>query len=104
MAIDSPVGDDGQLRVGVAQFLPMAPIKPIRPRGQSGMMMSDLLPHLAGVADEFSLLKAVVADNKAHAPAALQFHTGHIAELGNVPSVKLQRCWRVRLVVRDDRL
>ncbi|MDA7657830.1 DUF1501 domain-containing protein [Verrucomicrobia bacterium] len=79
-AIDSPVGDDGQLRVGVAQFLPMAPIKPIRPRGQSGMMMSDLLPHLAGVADEFSLLKAVVADNKAHAPAALQFHTGHIAE------------------------
>ena len=79
-AIESPVGDDGQLRVGVSQFLPMAPVKPIRPRGQSGMMMSDLLPHLSGVADEFSLLRAVVADNKAHAPASLQFHTGHIAE------------------------
>ena len=79
-AIDSPVGDDGQLRVGVAQFLPMAPIKPVKPRGQSGMMISDLLPHLSGVADEMCQLRAVVADNKAHAPASLQFHTGHIAE------------------------
>lgn len=79
-AIDSPVGDDGQLRVGVAQFLPMAPVAPVRPRGDSGMMMSDLLPGLAGVADDLCLLRAVVADNKAHSPAALQFHTGHIAE------------------------
>ena len=79
-AIESPVGDDGQERVGVAQFLPMAPIRPIRPRGQSGMMMSDLLPHLSKVSDELCLLRAVVADNKAHAPATLQFHTGHIAE------------------------
>lgn len=44
------------------------------------MMMSDLLPGLAGVADDLCLLRAVVADNKAHSPAALQFHTGHIAE------------------------
>jgi len=79
-AIESPVGDDGQIRVGVAQFLPMAPVAPVRPRGQSGLMMSDLLPHLAGVADELCMLRSVVSDNKAHAPAALQFHTGHIAE------------------------
>lgn len=79
-AIASPVGDDGQLRVGVAQFLPMAPIKPVRPRGQSGMMISDLLPHMAEVADECCMLRAMVADNKAHFPATLQFHTGHIAE------------------------
>ncbi len=79
-AIDSPVGDDGQLRVGVAQFLPMAPIAPVKPRGQSGMMMSDLLPGLAGVADDLCLLRAVVSDNKAHAAATLQFHTGHIVE------------------------
>ncbi|MEZ6061732.1 MAG: DUF1501 domain-containing protein [Planctomycetaceae bacterium] len=79
-AIESPVAGDGQIRVGVAQFLPMAPVAPIRPRGQSGMMMSDLLPHLSGVADELCLLRAMVADNKAHAPASLQFHTGHIAE------------------------
>jgi hypothetical protein len=78
--IESPVGDDGQLRVGVAQFLPMAPVAAIRPRGDSGLMMSDLLPHLAGVADELCLLRAMVADNKAHFPATLQLHTGHIAE------------------------
>ncbi len=79
-AIASPVGDDGQLRVGVAQFLPLAPIKPVRPRGQSGLLLSDLLPELSKVVDELCLLRAVVADNKAHAPATLQFHTGHIAE------------------------
>lgn len=78
--IESPVGDDGQLRVGVDRFLPMAPIAPVRPRGQSGMMMSDLLPKLSGVADDLCLLRAMVADNKAHAPASLQFHTGHVAE------------------------
>ncbi|MBC8356932.1 MAG: DUF1501 domain-containing protein [Planctomycetes bacterium] len=79
-AIESPVGDDGQIRVGVAQFLPMAPVAPVRPRGNSGLMISDLLPNLAGVADELCMLRGVVSDNKAHAPAALQFHTGHIAE------------------------
>lgn len=77
--IDSPVGDDGLVRVGVEQFLPMAPVAPVRPRGDSGLMISDLLPNLAGVADELCLLRAVVADNKAHAPATLQLHTGHIA-------------------------
>ena len=79
-AIESPVGDDGQLRVGVKEFLPMAPIAPVRSRGDAGLMVSDLMPHLAGVADELCMLRAVVADNKAHAPATLQFHTGHIAE------------------------
>ncbi len=78
-AIDSPV-DSRQIRVGVKEFLPMAPLAPVRPRGASGMMMSDLLPSLAGVADDLCLLRAMVADNKAHAPAMLQFHTGHIAE------------------------
>ena len=28
-AITSPVGDDGQIRVGVAEFLPMAPVAPV---------------------------------------------------------------------------
>jgi len=79
-AIESPVGNDELFRVGVDQFLPMKPVAPVRPRGQSGMMMSDLLPNLAGLTDELCLLRAVVADNKAHAPATLQFHTGHVAE------------------------
>ena len=78
--ISSPVGDDGQIRVGVDRFLPMAPVAPVRPRGAAGLMMSDLLPHMASVADELCMLRAMVSDNKAHAPASLQFHTGHIAE------------------------
>ena len=79
-AITSPVGDDGQIRVGVAKFLPMAPVAPVRPRGNSGLLISDLMPSLASVADELCMLRAVVSDNKAHAPATLQFHTGHLAE------------------------
>ncbi len=77
--IEAPV-DEHQLRVGVDRFLAMEPIAPVRPRGQCGMMMSDLLPNLARVADELCLLRAMVTDNKAHAPATLQFHTGTLSE------------------------
>ena len=40
------------------------------------MMISDLMPHLASVADDLCLLRAVHTDNEAHAPATLQLHTG----------------------------
>ena len=53
---------------------------PVRPRGQSGLTVSDLLPHTAALADELCLLRAVTADNNQHGPAVLQFHTGVIAE------------------------
>jgi hypothetical protein len=53
---------------------------PVRPRGQSGLTLSDLLPHTAAIADELCLLRAVQTDNNQHGPAALQMHTGVIAE------------------------
>jgi hypothetical protein len=53
---------------------------PVRPRGQSGLTISDLLPHTAAIADELCLLRAVHADNNQHGPALLQMHTGAIAE------------------------
>jgi hypothetical protein len=62
--------------VGTDKFLALAPVAPVRPRGQSGMMISDLMPHLAEIADDICLLKAVHADNNQHEPATLQFHTG----------------------------
>jgi hypothetical protein len=62
--------------VGTDRFLALAPIAPVRPRGQSGTMISDLMPHLAEIADDICMLKAVHADNNQHAPATLQFHTG----------------------------
>lgn len=77
----SPFSGDAQIRVGVENSLALAPIAPIRPRGECGMMMSDLLPNLSGVADELCLLRGMHADNKAHAPAALQLHTGMLSDV-----------------------
>lgn len=77
--VAAPV-DDQQLRVGVERFIAMAPVAPVRPRGESGMTISDLLPNLATVADDLCLMRAMYTDNKAHAPATLQFHTGSLNE------------------------
>ncbi len=44
--------------------------------GQSGQEMSELLPHLATVADEIALLKTVHTEEINHAPAQMFLHTG----------------------------
>jgi hypothetical protein len=49
--------------------------------GQSGAWISDYLPHLQGVADEITFLKAMHTDQFNHAPAQLLMHTGS-ARLG----------------------
>ncbi len=72
----SPPVDGGKASIGVDKHLALASIAPVRPRGASGMMISDLMPHLASVADDICLLRAVHTDNEAHAPATLQLHTG----------------------------
>ena len=82
--VAAPV-DDQQIRIGVENFLAMGPIAPVRPRGESGMMISDLMPHMASVADDLCLLRAMCTDNKAHAPATLQMHTGTLAD--SLPSM-----------------
>lgn len=66
--------------VSTAKLLALGTEIPVRPRGQSGVTISDLLPHTAAIADELCLLRAVQADNNQHGPAALQFHTGVTAE------------------------
>ncbi len=72
----SPPIDANKVTIGVDKYLALAPVAPIRPRGASGMMISDLMPQLATVADDLCLLRAVQTDNEAHAPATLQMHTG----------------------------
>jgi hypothetical protein len=72
----APPVDANKVTIGVDKYLALAPIAPVRPRGASGMMISDLMPHLASVADDLCLLRAVHTDNEAHAPATLQLHTG----------------------------
>lgn len=53
--------------------------------GNSGIWMSDNLPHLSSVVDEICLLKAVSTDQFNHAPAQLMMQTGS-ARLGR-PSI-----------------
>ncbi len=46
--------------------------------GESGMDMSDLVPHMHGHADEIALIRSCVADSVVHAPAMYQMMTGRI--------------------------
>src|SRR5262249_31634393 len=71
----SPPIDGREVTLGVEKYLALAPVAQVRPRGESGLMISDLMPHLASVADDLCLLRAVHTDNEAHAPATLQLHT-----------------------------
>lgn len=44
--------------------------------GQCGAELSELLPHLAGVADDISIVKSMHTDAFNHAPAQIFMHTG----------------------------
>jgi hypothetical protein len=46
--------------------------------GQSGLDMSDLVPHLHQHADDIALIRSCVADNVVHAPAMYQMNTGRV--------------------------
>ena len=46
-------------------------------RGDAGLWISDLFPHLAQQADSLCLLRSMHCDQPAHAQAMLQLHTGH---------------------------
>jgi hypothetical protein len=47
-----------------------------RPRGQSGKYISDLLPHLADLADELCFIHSMTAKSNTHGPAENQMSTG----------------------------
>ena len=44
--------------------------------GQSGAELSEILPHLAGVADELAIVKSLVSDAFNHAPGQILMNTG----------------------------
>ena len=54
-------------------------------RGQSGLWVSDLLPHIAGVADELSVIRSVVGESPLHGAQNLLLHTGR--SIGAAPSI-----------------
>jgi len=78
--IDSPLRKE-VTQVGTEKFLALGNAVPVKPRGNSGVMISDLMPQLASVADEICLLRGMNADNPQHASATNQFHTGMFTEV-----------------------
>lgn len=55
-----------------------------RPRGLSGLPVSDLLPHLARVADELCVVRSMVGELPLHGAQNLLLHTGRV--LGQGPA------------------
>lgn len=49
---------------------------PFRPRGQSGLWISDLLPHLASCADDLTLIRSIVGKTSNHTPATFMMNSG----------------------------
>lgn len=47
-----------------------------RQRGESGLWVSDLFPHLAECADELTIIRSMSADSANHTPATFQANTG----------------------------
>lgn len=45
-------------------------------RGQSGLWVSELFPHLAEVADELTVIRSMVADSANHTPATFEENSG----------------------------
>lgn len=61
------------------------PLYEFRPRGESGKMISDLLPNLAQLADDLCFIHSMTAKSNTHGPAENQMSTGFIFD--GFPSV-----------------
>ena len=47
-----------------------------RQRGQSGLWISELFPHIAEVADELTIIRSMVAESSSHTPATIHENSG----------------------------
>ena len=56
----------------------MPPVKPFRPRGKSGLEISDFLPHISKKADDLCVLRSVHGDSVNHPQSIYQMNTGSI--------------------------
>ena len=65
-------------RRAVAKNKLMPPVRPFRKHGQSGMEVSDFLPHIAGCVDDICLLRGCHADSVTHPESVYQMNTGSI--------------------------
>lgn len=56
-----------------------------RQRGESGLWVSDLFPHIASIADKLCVVRSMLGELPLHGQQALLMHTGRI--LGRAPSI-----------------
>lgn len=56
----------------------LGPVKPFRPRGQSGLEISDFLPNIAEHADELFVIRSLHGDSVNHPQSVYQLNTGSI--------------------------
>ncbi len=54
----------------------LASTRKFKRHGQSGLEVSDLMPHLAGCVDDIALLRSCWCTNTVHAPAMYELHSG----------------------------
>jgi len=74
---DTPMpGSEGLVTFQGANGNLIKPIAAFKPRGQSGKMVSDLLPHLADLADEMCFIHSMTGKSNTHGPAESQMGTG----------------------------
>ena len=62
---------------GDAKSRYLAPVFPFKPRGESGLMISEAFPALAKQADELCLLNGMQTNNPGHHQAVVALHTGN---------------------------
>ena len=65
-------------RRAVAKNKLLAPVRPFQKRGQSGIEISDFLPHIASCADDLCVLRSCYADSVTHPESVYQMNTGSI--------------------------
>lgn len=65
-------------RRNVAKNPLLGPIRPFRPRGESGLEISDFLPHTAKHADKLCVLRSCHGDSVNHPQSVYQMNTGSI--------------------------
>jgi hypothetical protein len=69
-------GSEGLVTFQGANGNLIKPIAAFKPRGQSGKMVSDLLPNLAELADEMCFIHSMTGKSNTHGPAESQMGTG----------------------------
>lgn len=59
-----------------AKFPVLPAIKPFKQYGKSGLWLSEMIPYMGGISDEFTLIKSMHTEAVNHAPGVTQFLTG----------------------------